>query len=82
MTQVMAKPRIIITDSEDQSRGYRITKWHRYNNYECIYCQYATLWLKQMEAHLAEGTHPWGYPGQYDEPQDENVINPSDPPYS
>jgi len=76
------QPRVIITDSEDQSRGYRITLWHQYRNYECMYCQYATLWLKKMEVHLADGEHPWAYPGQYDEPKDEGIIDTSDPPYS
>jgi len=77
----MAEPRIIITDSEDQTRGYRITKWHEYNNYECIYCQYATLWRVKMEEHLDDGVHPWPYPGQYDDPE-SNDIDTTDPPYS
>ena len=71
-----AKPRheplIIIPGDLDQARGYRIMEWRGYPNYECIYCQYATLWVGKMEKHQAIGEHPWAYPGQ-------NPRKPGDP---
>lgn len=48
----------------DKIRGYRIGHWHDYKNYECIYCQYSTLWLSKMDKHQADNVHPWAYPGQ------------------
>lgn len=51
-------------DEIDKLRGYRITKWQDWPNYECVYCQYATLWKNKIEKHLSVGDHPWAYPGQ------------------
>jgi hypothetical protein len=51
-------------DDIDLTVGYRITRWHEYKNYECVYCQYATLWLDKMKKHQAEDNHAWPYPGQ------------------
>ena len=71
----MPEPLVIIPGDEDQRRGYRVAKWKKHNNYECIYCQYATLWEKKMKEHQAEGNHAWAYPGQNEpELEDENVI--------
>lgn len=55
---------IIAPSPEDQALvlGYRITKWKTYPNYECVLCQYATLWLDKMKKHLAAGIHVWSYP--------------------
>lgn len=47
---------------EDRERGYRITKWHEHNNFECAQCQFATLWLERMQKHQLKGRHPWAYP--------------------
>lgn len=58
----MPEPLIIIPGDIDQNRGYRVTKWHQHDNYECIYCQYATLWIEKMEKHQVEGTHVWSFP--------------------
>ncbi len=46
----------------DAHRGYRVTKWKTFDNFECVRCQYATLWLEKMQKHLALGDHPWAYP--------------------
>lgn len=64
------------TEDVDKIRGYRIVKWHEYKNYECVYCQYATLWLPRMEVHQAENDHPWAYPGQ--NPVPESEVRPED----
>lgn len=61
-------------DEIDGIRGYKITKWHTYNNYECIYCQYATLWTAKMEKHQALGEHPWAYPGQNARAEDDPGV--------
>ena len=58
----MPTPLIIIPGDVDQNRGYRITKWHEHWNYECLYCQYSTLWLDKMEKHVDENVHVWAYP--------------------
>lgn len=50
---------------EDLARGYTIETWREYDNFICVYCQFATLWLPKMEKHQALGRHPWAYPGQY-----------------
>lgn len=63
----MTEPsRIILptADDVDRVRGYRVTKWKTFDNYECVQCQYATLWLPKMQKHLALGRHPWGYPAE------------------
>lgn len=59
-------PRIILPTEEDidRVRGYRVTKWKTFDNYECVHCQYSTLWRPKMEKHLALGQHPWAYPSQ------------------
>lgn len=46
----------------DSHRGYRVTKWKTFDNFECVRCQYATLWLEKMQKHLQMGIHPWAYP--------------------
>ncbi len=58
----MTEPLIIIPGDVDQNRGYRITKWKKFDNYECIHCQYSTLWIEKMEKHQAKDNHPWAYP--------------------
>jgi len=45
----------------DSHRGYRVTKWKTFDNFECLRCQYATLWLEKMQKHLAIGEHSWAY---------------------
>lgn len=62
----MPRPLIEIPGDIDQNWGYRVGKWREYPNYECIYCQYATLFLARMEKHQAEGQHPWAYPSETD----------------
>lgn len=57
----------------DDIRGYRIGKWHTYDNYECVQCQYSTLWKDKMEKHLAADVHVWAYPGQ--NPPDDMAGN-------
>ena len=69
----MPEPLILIPGDEDQNRGYRITKWKKYNNYECIYCQYSTLWLDKMQKHQSEGNHPWAYPGQNEKDLEQQI---------
>lgn len=67
MSEPTKTPLIVLPGDLDQQRGYRISKWKTYDNYECIYCQYATLWLEKMHKHQLEGRHVWAYPGQNDE---------------
>ena len=78
----MPKPLIVIPGDEDQNRGYRIGRWHEYVNYECIYCQYSTLWEEKMIKHQAESTHPWAYPGQ-NQPglKEEKILTETEPKY-
>jgi len=64
-------------DEIDNVRGYRITKWNQYKNYECVYCQYSTLWLDKMNKHQAEDNHVWAYPGQNPTELEENTDEPS-----
>lgn len=75
----MPDPSLIIIPTQedlDSIRGYRINKWHEYKHYECIYCQYSTLWLPKMEEHQKENDHPWAYPGQNALPDGE--VRPDD----
>lgn len=46
----------------DSHRGYRMTTWKGHDNFECVKCQYATLWIEKMLKHLAAGKHVWAYP--------------------
>lgn len=69
----MPEPLILIPGDIDQNRGYRKTLWHAHTNYECIYCQYATLWLEKMEKHQTEGIHVWAYP----DPNAGNALSDS-----
>lgn len=67
-------PGVIIlptADETDKINGYKIGTWRArlgpdiykdYPNYECIYCQYATLWIEKIKKHLDKGNHPWPYP--------------------
>jgi hypothetical protein len=70
---------IILTDDDEQTRGFRVGKWRKHTNYKCIYCQYATLWKDKILKHIAEGVHPWPYPGT-SEPSDDVDLN-ADPEY-
>jgi hypothetical protein len=45
----------------DKIRGYSIHKWRTFDNYCCVYCKYATLWIEKMQKHLDKGSHPWPY---------------------
>jgi hypothetical protein len=67
------------TEEIDNLRGYRIGTWKTYKNYECIYCQYATLWPSKMEKHQAENDHPWAFPGQNELPEGE--VRDDEPRY-
>lgn len=69
-------PRIILPTAEDvdRVRGYRVTTWKTFDNYECVRCQYSTLWLEKMQKHLAIGKHPWAYPSQTEETLSEAVT--------
>lgn len=58
------EPLIVIPGDLDQQRGYRVGKWRQHDNFECIYCQFATLWIERMHKHQLEGRHEWAYPGQ------------------
>lgn len=66
MADALAPPLIVLATGEDIDaiRGYRVGKWHEYDNFECVYCQYATLWRGKMEKHQEANTHVWAYPGQ------------------
>lgn len=55
---------ISIPGDDDQARGYKIGMWRGSFNFECLHCEYATLWEEKMIAHVAEGTHPWTSPGK------------------
>lgn len=77
----MPEPLIIIPGDLDQQRGYRITKWAgQYDNYECLSCQYATLWLERIQKHLQEGVHVWAYPVP-EPPEGMKPPSSSDPSY-
>lgn len=52
----------------DSHRGYRVTKWKTFDNFECVKCQYATLWLEKMQKHLQAGVHSWAYPSLEETP--------------
>lgn len=52
------------TDDIATIKGYKVTKWHEHDNYECLYCQYSTLWEGKMQKHQSQGDHPWAHPGQ------------------
>jgi len=69
--------RIVIPNQEeiDQLRGFFVEKWGKYDNFRCIRCQYATLWIKKMEKHQAAEAHYWPYPGP---PLPEGVVSPDD----
>lgn len=58
----MGEPLIIIPGDVDQARGYRVTKWKTFDNYECLQCQYSTIWIEKMQKHLDMGIHVWAYP--------------------
>ena len=64
------EPLIALPGSDDQGRGYTIGMWHGHFNFECLTCEYATLWEEKMIAHMAEGLHPWTSPGKKTTPDD------------
>lgn len=68
----MKEPLIALSGDEDQARGYRIGMWKGSFNFECLSCEYATLFEEKMVAHITEGTHPWTSPGK-GEPQGEDI---------
>lgn len=48
---------------EDKVRGYVATVFGgKFPNYECVYCQFSTIFLPKMILHMAEDDHPWAYP--------------------
>lgn len=51
-----------LQSAQDRQRGYRVTRWRTFDNYECVHCQYSTLWLPKMQKHLSIGQHLWAYP--------------------
>lgn len=56
---------VIITPTQedlDEIREYRIGQWKHYKNYECIHCQYSTIYLEKIKKHVDEGIHDWCYP--------------------
>jgi hypothetical protein len=63
----MSEPQRIVTGTPtqahiDSQRGYRMNKWKEFDNFQCLKCQFATLWLDKMLKHLQYGLHPWAYP--------------------
>lgn len=76
------EPLIVIPGDVDQARGYRVTKWSTFDNYECLKCQYATLWVEKMLKHLASGLHVWSYPcdtggklSEYEKPAEPDKLD-------
>lgn len=62
--------------------GYRMTKWGKFTNYECIKCQYSTLWIEKMNKHQRFDKHPWAYPGQFPKREDDpGAFGPIKPEY-
>lgn len=55
---------MVTNTEEDLKRGYRVSKWKTYDNFECVRCQYSTLWIEKMQKHLQIGLHPWAYPAE------------------
>ena len=58
---------VIITPTQDdleKIQGFRVSMWRGFKNYECVFCQYATLWMDKMKKHQQDDRHPWAYPGQ------------------
>ena len=58
---------VIITPAQediDRVNGYKVGSgdWNGYKNYECLYCQYKTIFLEKMKKHQQEGEHPWAFP--------------------
>lgn len=72
----MDEPIILIPNDLDQQRGYRVGKWNHsdregkptqtFDNYECLRCQYSTLFEARMIKHVQEGKHPWAFPSLQD----------------
>lgn len=77
----MPEPLVILPNEDDTARalGYRVGKWRGYDNYECIYCQYSTLWIAKIKKHIEEGDHPWAFPGQY--PEGIGTVSEEGPEY-
>ena len=39
---------------EDKARGYRITQWAGYDNFECLYCPFKHLDVDKVVRHTAQ----------------------------
>lgn len=53
-----------LPSAEDVARGYTVGKWREHDNFECLKCEYATLWEAKMQEHIDFGMHEWSKPGQ------------------
>lgn len=64
-----------VPEVTDEGRGYKVGRWDGWPNYECLKCQFKTLWTEVMEKHQLAGIHVWGIPGQHPKPKpsDSNV---------
>jgi len=65
---------VIITPTQaemDRFRGYSShNMWRGYKNYECLDCQYKTIYLDKMTKHIIAGVHVWAFPGGVKEDPD------------
>lgn len=62
---------------EEIARGYRVGKWQEHKNYECVECQYSTIFLDKIQKHMENGVHDWSYPVPLEERQSVESDEPT-----
>lgn len=61
----------------DEIRGYKESKWHQWTNYECLFCQYSTLFQDKIVKHMDEGEHVWAFPSGVEVPEEPESGDPT-----
>lgn len=70
-----------IASLDKEHKGYSSDQeWRGHPLYQCLKCQYNSIFLEKIEKHVAIGEHPWAFPGGKKE-DPSSVKDPKEPTY-
>jgi hypothetical protein len=65
-----------VPEISERELGYRTSKWSQYINYDCMDCQYSSIFIEKIRKHRADGIHVWAYPVQHPTVEPETSTTP------
>lgn len=50
-----------------QGKDYEVSKWKEFDNFECVHCEFSSLFIERMQLHFdneSKHLHIWNKPGK------------------